>query len=133
MLLQIVEIIVGLCGLFYGFFEHYKRQKLENVVKTISQTFPGDVAKIEESCVWAWANVRNAHKELAKTADFTEKAEILAVLNSATADALASSRLCYSLFNQLLAFQQAQFDTRIIIHPEKDFLDLCRKEMNSTK
>lgn len=128
MILQLTEILFAVCALGYGIFEHYKRQKLEKVLKTITQTYPGDVAKIEQSCVWAWSNVRYAHAQAAKIPECTEKIELLKFINLATGDTAASARMCSALFNQLLGFQQAQFETRIINHSEKDVLDLCKSE-----
>ena len=58
-ILQWIEFTVGVVGLIFGIFEHFKRQKIERVLRTITQTYPGDVAKIEQSCVWAWANAEN--------------------------------------------------------------------------
>lgn len=127
--LQVIEIIFAVGALSYGIFEHYKRQKMEKVLKTITQTFPGDVAKIEQSCGWAFTNVRDAHKEALKLPDCPERQNVLTFINNATGDAAASARMCTNLFNQLLGFQQAQFGTRDIIHSEKDKLNLCKDEI----
>src|SRR6266542_3511195 len=127
-ILQWIEIIFAVTALSYGIFEHYKRQKIENVLRTITKTFPGEVAKIEQSCRWASSNFRDAHAVAVTIPDSTEKNSLLKFLNQGTADAAASARLCVSLYNQLLSFQQAQFNTRNIIHSEKDKLDLCKDE-----
>ena len=132
LVLQITEIIVATSALAYGFFEYYRRQKIEKVLKAISHTYPGDVAKIEQSCVWGWANVKNAHEMAIKIPDCAEKQQILRMLNMATSDTGASARMCALLFNQLLGFQEGQFDTRIISHPEKDVLDLCKAEARNS-
>ena len=44
--LQILEISIATAALVFGFFEYYRRQKLEWILKTITKTYPGDVAKI---------------------------------------------------------------------------------------
>lgn len=126
--LQIVEILVAVGALIYGIFEHYKRQKIEKILKIITRTYPGDVAKIEQSCTWAWTNVRDAHKQAIKIPDCDQKEQILVFLGNALGDTGASARMCSGLFNQLLGFQEAQFNTRIISHPEKDTLALSQLE-----
>ena len=131
-ILQLIEIIFAVAGLSYGIFEHYKRQKIEKVLKTITQTFPGEVAKIEQSCKWAHTNFKDAHLVAVTISDSPEKNKLLKFLNQGTADAAASSRLCVTLFNHLLSFQQAQFNTRNIIHSEKDKLDLCMDEIRNS-
>ena len=45
--LQIIEIAFAIAGLVYGIFEHYKRRKLENVMRTITQTFPCYIPKYD--------------------------------------------------------------------------------------
>lgn len=131
-ILEIVGIAIGIVGIFFGFFESYRRKKLENILKTITRTYPGEVAKIEQSCRWASVNFRNAHEVATNMPDSAEKKTLLKFLNQGTADAAASARLCVSLFNQLLSFQQAQFDTRNIIHSERDKLDLCKDELKNS-
>lgn len=46
-------------------------------------------------------------------------------------DAAASARLCVPLFNNMLSAQKAQFNTRIITHPQKDKLGLCVEELRN--
>jgi len=130
-ILQWIEFTVGVVGLIFGIFEHFKRQKIERVLRTITQTYPGDVAKIEQSCVWAWANAENVLRKTGTIPTSPEKDEMVFLLSRATSDATASARMCAVLFNQLLAFQEAQFGTRKISHPERDILDLCKAEARS--
>src|SRR5687768_16039883 len=129
--LQYIEIIIKIIGIAYGIFENNKRQKIQKVIKTIVRAYPGDAAKIEQSCVWAYSNVRDAHTLTINIPDCPEKQDILMHLNRATGATTCSGRMCHVLFNQLLAFQQAQFDTRTIIHPEKEKLDLSKMELES--
>jgi hypothetical protein len=133
MILQLVEITIAAAALIFGFFELYRRQKLTQILKTITKTYPGDVAKIEQSCAWAWSNVTKAHSEMLKMADSEEKIKVLTHLNLATGDTAASARMCTLLFNQLLGFQEAQFKTREITHPEKRGLALCKAEFESSQ
>jgi len=126
--LQIVEIIVATAALCYGIFEHIERQKLADVLKAFTQAAPGDVAKIEESCKWAWVSARDALIEAAKVPDSQEKKDLLRLINQASSHAEASQKMCVPLFNQLLTLQQAQFKTRAIVHPHKDILELCIAE-----
>jgi len=119
--------LVGIIGLIYGRSEKKQRKKLENVFRITAQTFPGDIAKIHQSCLWAWSNVKNAFETAVKLPDSDEKKSLLLSLGKATGDTVASERLCHAIFNSVLGFQQAQFDTRDIIHQEKDSLSLCQK------
>jgi hypothetical protein len=128
LILEYVAIIIGAIGVGYGIYEYYNRQKLSKVFKTYTQAYAGDIAKIHQSCAWGSSNVRAAHKEGLKIADCQEKREVLRLINNATGDAASSARMCSNLFNQLLAFQEAQFGTRDIIHPEKETLELCKFE-----
>jgi hypothetical protein len=127
-ILQLVEIVFAVTALAYGFFEHYKRQKMEKVLKTITRTYPGDVAKVEQSCKFAWKNVRYAHEQALKLPESQERNSVLNFLMLANGDTSAGQRLCVNLFSQLLSFQEAQFNTRIISHPEKETLDLVLLE-----
>jgi hypothetical protein len=124
-------LVVGIVGTSFGFYQYVKSRKLAEVLKTITQTFPGEVAKIEQSCKWAWNHTRNSSKIVATLPNSEEKTILINALVDGNGDAVASMRLCQSLFNQLLAFQQAQFSTRQIIHPEKENLELCQMEMKS--
>ncbi|MDB5008517.1 MAG: hypothetical protein JWP45_2910 [Mucilaginibacter sp.] len=123
-----LELFFAIGGSVFGAVEYFKRQRLENVFKTITQAYPGDVAKIEQSCTWAWNNVKNAHEALVKLADSEEKRSAMKSINLATGDTKASQIGCSLLFNQLLSFQQAQFKTRIIKHQDKDTLPMCISE-----
>ena len=129
--LQLVEIAFAVAALCYGIFEHKKRQNLEKVFKTIMQTYPGDIAKIEESCTWAWQHARGGAIDAAKLPDCPEKHSVLEHLTLGTGDAAAAARMCHILFNQVLGFQQAQFNTRNIIHGEKNSLALTKQELDS--
>jgi hypothetical protein len=127
-ILQLIEIFIAAMAIGYGVFEHYKRQKMEKILKTITQTFPGDVAKIQQSCAWASTNVRNAHKEGLKIPDSPEKHNVLTFINNATADAAASARMCSNLFNQLLVFSKPSLAQEILFIPKKKASNYARKK-----
>jgi len=129
--LQWVGWVSGPLGVLWAVFEYYRRLKLEHILKTLTQSYPGDVAKIEESCTWAFNHSRGGLNDCVKMPDCPEKSSVLEHLNLATADSAAAARMCHVLFNQLMVFQQAQFGTRIIIHAEKDNLDLTKAEIKS--
>jgi len=119
--------LVGIIGFIYGISQNEQRKKLENVFRITAQTFPGDIAKIHQSSLWAWQNVKNAFEAAVTLADSAEKKSLLLSLCQATGDTVACERLCHALFNSVLGFQEAQFNTREIIHQEKDTLPLCKK------
>ena len=75
------------------------------------------------------AKLRDALNAVANIPDGQHKNDALRFINLATGDTGASARMCHILFNQLLTFQQAQFETREIIHPEQDSLPLCKAEL----
>ena len=126
--LQIVEIIIAVAGFLFGWFEFYRRRKLEQILKTITMTFPGDVAKIEQRCNWGWLNTRDAQKALVNLPDSEEKKKAIIHISDAISDAGAGRDMCANLFNGLLTFQEAQFGTRNITHPHKGNLNLCKEE-----
>ena len=129
--LQIVEITVAIAGLAYGIYESNQRQRLSNVLRTILRSFPGDVAKMEQSCDWGWNNVRSALKEVAKIPDGEEKRKIIESLGLAMGDTRSGINSCVQLFNSLLTFQEAQFSTRDITHPQRNSLGLYKAELSS--
>ena len=132
-ILQTIEIIIAIAALAYGIYEHIERQKIERVLKTITKNYPGNIAKIYESCRWAWTNVRDAHAEALKLPDGTEKNRVLTYISNSIGDTAASERMCTNLFNDILGFQEAQFGTRDIEHPEQKTLALYQKEMEKAK
>jgi hypothetical protein len=127
-ILSVLGALVGVTGLIVAYFQYRRSNKLATALMAITSSYPGDVAKIEQSCVWAWSNVRNALKEAGQIPDCAQKQELLRFINLATGDSAAAARMCSILFSQLLTFQQAQFGTRTITHPEQDVLDLCKHE-----
>lgn len=128
LIIGILGLIIGVIGTLVAVREYQKRHRIERVFKTITQGFPGDVAKIEESCKWANVNVRDALKVITQLPDSDAKQKATIFLGNAIGDTGTSKRMCMQLFNNLLGVQKAQFDTRIVVHPEKNTLELCKLE-----
>ena len=117
----------------FAIYEYYRRKKLETVLKTITQNFPGQVAKIEQSCTWAWSNIRDAHESAKMLSNSAERDKALMHLVNATGDSAASARMCSQLFNSLLSYQEAQFETRKVTYGGKEYLELWNLEQKSAK
>ena len=133
LILQIVEITIATSALIWGFVEYTKRHKIEVILRTITKTYPGDVAKIEQSAGWALENLRNANIQAAKIPDCDSREALFRFINLGSSDAGGSAKMCVALFNQLLAFQEAQFGTRDISHPHADVLALCIAEARNAQ
>jgi hypothetical protein len=117
----------------FAIYEYYSRKKLETVLKTITQNFPGQVAKIEQSSTWAWNNIIQAHLHVTKLDSYPERDNSLDHLVKATGDSAAAARMCSQLFNSLLSYQEAQFETRKVTYGGKEYLDLWNLEQRSAK
>jgi hypothetical protein len=127
----VVGLILAMAGFAYGIYENRQRRKLSDFLKTITQSFPGEVAKMEQSCNWGWNNVRNALKEAAKIPDSEEKRELIRILGDAMGDTRTGINSCVQLFHGLLTFQEAQFGTRNITHPQRNSLGLVQEEFSN--
>lgn len=125
--------LLGAAGLVFGFFESYRATKVRQVLKTITKTYPGDVAKIYQSAYWAWSNVNKALEILGTLTEGERRQELLNLVSNAKADTAATERMLTNLFNQLLASQDAQFKIREVTHPDRKGLVLCKREYESTK
>lgn len=130
-----IDLIVGIAGLIVAIIgtwiasrEYAKRHHIEEVFRTITQGYPGDVAKIEESCGWANINIRDAVEALEDIANSEAKNKVIKHLVLASGDTKSAKTGCSALFANLLTAQKAQFNTREIVHPEKDKLPLCKEE-----
>ncbi len=129
--IKIGEGAIAVLGILYGRYEYFQRHKLKETLKVLTQAYPGDVAKIYESCRWGWTNVRDAIQVIARMPDSPEKIEAIKFISSAIGDTASSERMCINLFNQLLTLQKAQFGTRELVHPQKATLALCIAEAKS--
>lgn len=119
-----IGTLVGIAGFVYGLIQNNQRRKLESVFRVNAQTIPGDIAKIHQSSLWAWDNVRNAHEQAIDLPDSKERTIILNRLSNAVGDTVACERLLHALFNSVINFQQSQFGTKEVIHHEKEKLPL---------
>jgi hypothetical protein len=129
--LQIIEIAIASGALVFGIYEGIRRKKISNVLRTITKTFPGDVAKIEQSCSWAYDHVAAINTELAQLPDSPQKTVIIKHNGPAMGDTRASLSMCVALFNGLLSFQEAQFGTRDITHPQRSSLGLVNEDLKN--
>lgn len=131
--LQLLEITVAVAAFFWGVYETRERRKMARVLRTITKTYPGDIAKIYQSTEWARTNSRDAIAVVAKLPESEAKKDLIKFTSNCIGDSTATSRMCVNLFNGLLGFQEAQFGTRNFTHPEKKVLRLCQDEMESQK
>ena len=88
----------------------------------------GNIAKIQQSSEWAATNLRDARNTAVLLPESDLKPPLIKFITNGVGDATALDRLIINLFNDVLNMQQAQFNTRIITHPEKQELKLCQKE-----
>jgi hypothetical protein len=107
-------LIVAIIGTWVAIREYSKRHHIEKVFRTITQGYPGDVAKIEESCNWGNTNVRDAVDALNPIPDSEAKQKVMKHLVLASGDTKSSKIGCMALFAGLLTAQDAQFHTREI-------------------
>jgi len=131
--IEISEVAVGMAGIAYGYYEYRQRHKLSKAIKALTQAYPGDVAKIHDSCHDGWENTRNTHNEVAKMANSDEKEKALKFIGLAIGDARGGKDASINLFNQLLALQKGQFGSRVVTHPQSATLYLCKAEAESQR
>ena len=70
----------------------------------------------------------NAHIIMIRITESEHKPALIKFLTDGYGDAYATDRSIVNLFNGVLTMQEAQFDTRTIKHPERDELELYKKE-----
>jgi hypothetical protein len=121
-------LTVAIIGTWVAIREYSRRHHIEKVFRTITQGYPGDVAKIEESCNWGNTNVRDAVDALNPMPDSEAKQTVMKHLVLASGDTKSAKTVCMALFARLLTVQDAQFHSREIVHPQKDKLQLCIEE-----
>lgn len=125
------EVFATLAGISYGIYEYKQRHKLSKAIKALTEAYPGDVAKIHDSCHDGWENTRNTLLEVAKMANSDEKERALKFIGLSIGDAKEGKGMSINLFNQLLALQKGQFGTRVVTHPQSATLYLCKAERES--
>lgn len=133
--MEVAGIIIGLLGLFVAIYgtkiasvEYQKRHRMEDVFKTITQNYPGEVAKLHQNCHDGNTNVRDAVDLMKDIPESDAKHKLIKILTLASGHTMASKSGCISLFSKLLTDQKAQFGTREIDHPQRDILELCKEE-----
>jgi hypothetical protein len=125
-------LIVGVVGLIIAIYEYRNRLKVEQFSKATLRGMAGNIAKIQQSTAWASTNLRDAHNTAAQLPESTLKIPLLKFISNGLADATATDRLVINLCNDVLNMQLAQFNTRKITHPERDVLELYKKEQAQT-
>ncbi|HEY4877238.1 MAG TPA: hypothetical protein VIH86_16795 [Puia sp.] len=87
----------------------------------------GDVAKLQQSTEWAANNLARARDLIPQVPEFEHKGDLLKYITNGLGDAIAVDRLVITLFSNLLTFQESQFGTRDLKHPQKKELQLWKK------
>lgn len=132
-IIGIVGLIVGIAGLIIAWYQYNDKRKLEQFSKTILRGMAGNIAKIQQSTAWARTNLRDASNTAAQLPESDLKVVLLRFISNGVGDATATDRLMVNLFNDVLNMQQAQFNTRIVTHPERDDLELYNKEQSQIR
>jgi hypothetical protein len=124
----ILGLSVGIACLIIAWYQYKDKRKLEQFSKATLRGMAGNIAKIQQSSEWAAANFRYAQNTAIELKDSEQKSPLLQYISNGIGDAVATDRLVINLFNDVLNMQQAQFNTRIITHPEKEDLKFYNKE-----
>lgn len=103
---------------------------MERFTKGTLRGMAGNIAKIQQSTAWARTNLRDACNTASQLPESELKVALIKFISNGIGDATATDRLMINLFNDVLNMQQAQFDTRIVTHPERDDLELYKKEQS---
>lgn len=127
-----IGTIVGIAALIFAFYEYRNRAKIEKRFKAYIQSFPGEIAQIEQQCQWANTNVRNAVDALSPIPESDAKQNLIRLLTLSSGNTRASRELCRAAFNNILVFQSIQFGSRDIVFTGSDEFELCQKEKAKT-
>jgi hypothetical protein len=127
-IIGILGIAVGIAGLLIAYLQFDGKKKLERFSKATLQGMAGDIAKIHRSSTNTVLNLRDALNTAVLLPETDHKPALLKFLTDGYGDAYATDRSIVNLFNGVITMQEAQFDTRIIKHPERNELDLYKKE-----
>jgi hypothetical protein len=135
---KMFDSIVGVCGLLAAIiglivarYEMLRRKKLSAWVESQLWAYPGDVAKIHESCHNAWVSSKAALDAVAKLEHSADQLLAVNHIGSTIGDTRAGKDMSINLFGHLLAFQEGQFGTRIVVHAQTSTLTLMRAELES--
>src|ERR1700720_3372757 len=110
--LSIISVLFGIIGLVIAAYEIVRRRKLSAMVESHLKVYPGDVAKIHESCHNAWVSTKAALAAVAKLQHSGEQELAINLTGSTIGDTRAGKDMSINLFGHLLAFQEGQFGTR---------------------
>jgi hypothetical protein len=124
----ILGLLFGIAGVIIAWYQYNDKLKLEQFSKATLRGMAGNIAKIQQSTEWAATNLRDASNTAIQLPDSDLKLPLLKFISNGIGDATATDRLVINLFNDVLNMQQAQFNTRLSTHPEKEYLNLCKKE-----
>lgn len=114
----------------FAIYEYFQRKKLEQFTKSTLQAVAGNLAKVQQSTGWADANFQGIQRDVINLSESETKSKIIIGVTNGRGDAAGADRMVVNLFNELLTFQEAQFGTREITHPERN-LDLIQKELTN--
>jgi hypothetical protein len=121
-------LAVGIASLIIAWYQYRHKLKIEQFSKATLRGMAGDIAKIQQSAAWAKTNLKDALNTASQFPDSDLKPPLLKFISNGIGDATATDRLTVNLFNEVLIMQEAQFKTRIVTHPEREELELYKKE-----
>jgi hypothetical protein len=127
-LITIGSAVIGIASFAWAIYESKRSKRISDYLRAFTQGYPGSVAKIEQNCTFATANIGDAFDAVNKMPDTEDKRNALRFLQLASSDSKSSAQICHTLFNQLLSNQEAQFGTRRVTYADKEPLDLIVAE-----
>ncbi len=126
-IINIIAVIITVFSFAFSLYQFNEKKKLENFTLKVLRSIAGNLCKIQQSTEWTFANIRNLQLKAGGLQDDEVKKEIVRLLSDAQGDAAAADRLVVTVFNDVLTFQDATFNTTEISHPEKRELALWKK------
>ena len=130
-LLTIISGLFTIASFVYALYQISEKKKLKLFAISVLQGSAGNICKVQQSTEWALNNFREVQKLTVELEDSEIKKEIIKKVSDGQADAAAADRLAINLFGDFMTMQEAQFNTREIKHPEKNELNLWKKELRS--
>jgi hypothetical protein len=123
-----IGLFITIIGTIFGILQFFKNKKLKRVTLTALQSAAGDLCKIQQSTEWTFNNMRHLQQLLVNLDDSDLKKQILKIASDGQGDAASADRMVITLFSHLMTMQETQFNTKEIIHPEKNEFPLWRKQ-----
>ena len=133
LIVGIAGLVVGVVSLFYAGSQYKDRRRLEQFVKVSLRQTAGNIAKIHQSSSWAVANSRDARDVAVQLPESELKPKLLKFMCDGIGDVYATDRSLTNLYNDVLNMQEAQFGTRDVTHPQRDELEIYKKEQAQKK